>query len=335
MREAANSNGEDVAAGQGCNLGAPHSAKRRFITAVMTVHAADGMLVDGDIGGAIQAYRRAIDICPPCDERGSFQVLLGTILFDIGDAVAAETEFRASLAGGCAYPYEAQRRLSFALAAQGQYSAALEAMIAAGGAGEDIAFAAQYRLTLILADRGLASALQFADHAPGLEGGEAEYRCRFALLRAELHRLDGNRAAAMASLDLAAAMAAEDGLTAELALWLGLLDQYFGRAVPRADVDAAFAAEPADWSSLAWRQFQGDATATTPLVDAFAAMSITRRAENQAIIDRLRGLISEADGDLAAAHAAYSRVLTDPHVRWCVDWHIAALDAAHAKLRLV
>jgi tetratricopeptide (TPR) repeat protein len=332
MRQAANSNGEDVAAGQSCDLGAPHSAKRRFITAVMTVHAADGMLADGDIGGAIHAYRRAIDICPPCDERGSFQILLGTILFDIGNAAAAATEFRASLAGGCAYPYEAQRRLSFALAAQGQYGAALTAMTAAGEGGEDIAFAAQYRLILILAEQGLAAALQFADDAfGGLDGSLAEYRCRFALLRAELHRLNGNRAAAMASLDLAAAMAAEDGLTAELALWLGVLDRYFGRAAPRADVDAAFAAEPKEWASLAWRQFTGDGSAAPSLVDAFTAMSITRRAENQAIIDRLQGLLLEAGGDIASARAAYQRVLTDPHVRWSADWHIAELDVAHAK----
>lgn len=332
MRQAANSNGEDVAAGS-CDLGAPQSAKRRFITAVMTVHAADGMAADGDIGGALQAYRHAIDICPPSEERGNFQVVLGTLLFDIGDAAAAEAAFRASLVGGCAYPYEAQRRLSFALAAQGQYVSALAAMAAAGEGGEDIAFAVQYRLILTLAAQDLEAALRFAEGTPDLDGTQAEYRCRFALLRAELHRLNGNRAAAMASLDLAAAMAAEDGLTAELALWLGVLDRHFGRATPRADVDAAFAAEPKEWASLAWRQLTGDGSAAPSLVDAFTAMSITRRAENQAIIDRLQGLLLEAGGDIASARAAYQRVLTDPHVRWCADWHIAELDVARLSAR--
>ena len=328
MRQAANSNGEGIAAGPSCDLGAPQSAKRRFITAVMTVHAAEEMAASGDIGGALHAYRRAIEICPPCEERGSFRVVLGTLLFDLGEANAAEAEFRTAAMTGCAYPYEAQRRQSFALAAQGHYASAATAMTAAGVGGEDAAFVAQYQLILILAEQGLEAALRFAENPPDLGGAQAEYLCRFALLRAELYRLAGNRAAAMASLDLAAAMAAEDGLTAELGLWLAVLDRHVGRAVTRADVAAAFAAEPNEWPSLAWRQLSGDAAVTAPLVDAFAAMSITRRAENQAIIDRMRGLLAESAGDVEASRTAYQRVLTDPHVRWCADWHIAALDVA-------
>jgi len=328
MQRAANNNGEEIAAGRSCDLGAPHSAKRRFIAAVMTVHAAEEMAADGNIEGALAGYRQAIEVCPPCDERGNFQIVLGSLLFDIGDAAAAATEFRAALAGGRTYPYEAERRLSFALGALGQYGAARTAMERAGGGGEDAAFVAQYRLILTLAEEGPTAALTLAEDTSDVDGAQAEYRCRFALLRAELNRLDGNRAAAMASLDFAAAMTAEDGLTAELALWLAVLDRHFGRAVLRADVGAAFAAEPAEWASLAWRQLNGDTTAATPLLDAFAAMSITRRAENQAIIDRLRGLLFEAAGDLAAADAAYRRTLTDTHVRWCADWHIAALDLA-------
>lgn len=328
MRQAANSNGEDLAAGRSCDLGAPQSAKRRFITAVMTVHAAEEMVAGGDVGGALHAYRRAIEICPPSEERGSFRVVLGTLLFDLGEANAAEAAFRTAAIEGCAYPYEAQRRLSFALAAQAQYGAARMAMAAAGEGGEDAAFVAQYQLILILAEQGLVEALRFAEGPSDLDGAQAEYLCRFALLRAELYRLDDNRAAALASLDLAAAMAAEDGLTAELALWLAVLDRHVGRATTRADIDAAFAAEPAEWPSLAWRQLNGDTAAAAPLVEAFAAMSITRRAENQAIIDRLRGLLLEAAGDVEASRAAYSRVVADPHVRWCADWHIAALDVA-------
>jgi len=328
MPQAANNNGEDLALGQACDLGAPHSAKRRFVTAVMTVHAAEEMAADGDIGGALHAYRRAIEVCPPCDERGNFQLVLGALHFDIGDSEAAVTAFRAALAGGCTYPYEAQRRLSFALAAQGQYAAARVAIDAAGAGGEDPAFVAQYQLILILAERGLAAALQFAEGARDLDAAQAEYRCRFALLRAELYRLNGNRAAALASLDLAAVMAAEDGLTAELALWLGVLDRYVGKPSLRPDIGAAFAAEPEEWPSLAWRQLNGDAAAASPLIHAFAAMSMTRRAENQAIISRLQGLLLEAAGDRAAARAAHDRARSNPHVRWCADWHIAALDGA-------
>ncbi|MBI2255171.1 MAG: hypothetical protein HYU58_11175 [Proteobacteria bacterium] len=328
MRQAANSNGEDTRAGQSCDLGAPHSAKRRFISAVMTAHAAEEMAEGGDIDGALHAYRRAIEMCPPCDERGNFQIVLGSLLFDIGDAATAEAEFRAALAGGCTYPYEAERRLSFARAAQGQYEPAGIAMTAAGKGGEDAAFVAQYTLILVLAAKGLAAALAWAEAAQGLNAAQAEYRCRLFLLRAELYRLSGNRAAALANLDLAAAMAGEDGLTAELALWLAALDRHFGRKDPRADVEAAFAAETTEWASLAWRQLSGDTAAAKALVDAFAAMSITRRAENQAIIDRLQGLLFEAAGDLPAAGAAYRRALTDPHIRWCADWHIAALDVA-------
>jgi tetratricopeptide (TPR) repeat protein len=327
MQRAANSNGEDVAAGQACDLGAPHSAKRRFVAAVMTVHAAEEMAADGNIAGALSGYRHAIGVCPPGDERGDFQIVLGSLLFDIGDAEAAAAEFRAALAGGCTYPYEAQRRLSFALAVQGQYAPAQLAIDAAGEGGEDPAFVAQYRVILTLAEQGLVAALRFAEKAPDLDGAQAEYRCRFALLRAELYRLDGNRAAAMASLDLAAVMAAEDGLTPELALWLGVLDRHFGKPSVRPDIDAAFAAEPEEWSSLAWRQFNGDAAVASPMTDFFAAMSVTRRAENQAIIDRLQGLLQEAKGDLSAARAAHDRARTNPHVRWCADWHLAALDA--------
>jgi tetratricopeptide (TPR) repeat protein len=325
MQRAANSNGEDMATGQSCDLG---SAKRRFVVAVMTVHAAEEMVANGDMGGALQAYRRAIEICPAGDERGNFQLVLGALLFDIGDAEAAAAEFRAALAGGCTYPYEAQRRLSFALAAQGQYAAARVAIDAAGAGGEDPAFVVQYQLILMLAENGLEAALQFAEVAPDLENAQAEYRCRFALLRAELYRLNGNRAAASASLDLAAAMAAEDGLTAELALWLGVLDRHVGKFSVRPDIAAAFAAEPEEWPSLAWRQFNGDVAAAAPIVDAFAAMSVTRRAENQAIIDRLQGLLLEATGDLSAACAAHDRARANQHVRWCGEWHLAALDVA-------
>lgn len=328
MQWVVNGNSKAIKRGGSCDLGAPHSAKRRFIAAVMTIHTADDMLQSGDTAGAIQSYRQAIEICPPCDERGSFQVMLGTLLFDSGDAAAAEMAFCAAVTDGCAYPFEAHRRLSFALAAQGRYAAARDAIDAAGVNGEDMAFVEQYRLILALAQDGLTAALQSAQKARDLSRTSAAYRCRFALLQAELQRLDGNRAAAMASLDLAAATVAEEGLTVELALWLAALDQYFGRLEPRVDVDvaAAFAAEPEEWPSLVWRQLEGEMAVALPIAAAFARMSITRRAENQAIIDRFQGLRHEARGEIGAAKAAYQRALVEPHVRWCAEWHIAKLD---------
>jgi tetratricopeptide (TPR) repeat protein len=100
--------------------------KRRVIAAVIRVDEADAALKAGDIAGALSLYRSAIALCPPCRTRGDFRVILGGHLFDQGEAAAAEGEFRAALAEGCGYPYEALRRLAFACAAQGDFDAAVE-----------------------------------------------------------------------------------------------------------------------------------------------------------------------------------------------------------------
>ncbi|WP_374654435.1 tetratricopeptide repeat protein [Dongia sp.] len=294
--------------------------QRRFIAAIMTVSAADDMLEEGDRAGAITAYRKAIDVCPPCDERGSFQVLLGTILFEEGDVDAAAEAFHAAAENGCSYPEEALRRLSFARAAKGDYAAAIAAMTGALAAGEDAAFAAQALMSFDLALGGVSVAMQRAEL--DLTGSNAEYHCRYALLRAELHRLDGNRAAALASLDLAATLARDDGLTAELALWLAVLDRYFGRTQPRPDIGAAFAAETESWPAIAWNILQG-AGGRADLETALGKLPWTQRAENLAIFDRLQGLLAEREGDYDRARDAFRRAQAEPHTRWCADYHLA------------
>ncbi len=325
MARAANSNGE---AAESCGLGRASPDQRRFIAAVMTVSAADDMLEQGDRAGAITAYRKAIEICPPCNERGSFQILLAIIHFENGEVDAAAEALRAACAHGCIYPHEALRYLGFVHAAKGEYETATAAMTEALASGEDAAFAAQALMIFDLAQGGVGAALQRAEF--DLVGSKPEYLCRHALLRAELHRLDGNRAAAQASLDLAATMARDDGLSVELALWLAVLDQSFGRALMRADIGAAFAAEPDSWPALAWKILQGEA-ARADLEAMLQNLPWTQRAENLAIFDRLQGLLAEKAGDLAMAQTCYRRAQTEPHTRWCADYHIAGRDLARLQ----
>ncbi|WP_374384422.1 hypothetical protein [Dongia sp.] len=329
MRRPANNNGEEVGAGSSCNLGAPNSPKRRFLAAAMMIHTADEMFADGNVGGALQAYQQAIGICPPCRARADFRLLFASHLFDAGFVIPAVAEAEGALLEDCSYHNEAHRYRSFALAAQGRYGEARQALAAAADAGEDAAFAAQYALVLALADAGLGPTLALAETSRDLAESSAEYRCRLALMRAELHRLDGNRAALAACLDLALAEDGEPG--PELALWLGMLDRYLGRTTPRDAVLAAFAAAPEEWPSLAWLYLQ-EAADGTDLAAALGQLSITRRAENRAIVDRFQGLMQEMQGNRQEAAAAYRRVCTEPHVRWCADWHIAMQDLARLEI---
>ena len=326
MRQAANSNGE--AARASCDLGAPNSPKRRFVAAIMLIHTADEMLADGNVDGGLNAYQRAIEICPPGIERADFRLVFASHLFDQGLAEPAVIEAGYALAESCSHPNEAYRYQSFGLAALGRYSDAKRALGAAADAGEDAAFAAQYRLVLELADTGLPAALAVGEMPRNLADTSDEYRCRLALMRAELHRLDGNRAALAACLDLA--LAEDDEPGTELALWLGMLDGYLGRDAPREAIAAAFAAAPEEWPSQAWAYLQGKAD-ESGLNAALDKLSVTRRAENRAIVDRFRGLMLEREGRISDAVAAYRRVLSEPHVRWCADWHIATLDLARLQ----
>lgn len=332
---AANDNGEGP--GDVCGFFASTAsrtdkgAQRRFIAAVMAISTADEMLADGDVASGIAAYRKAIDLCPPCLERGNFQLLLGGILFEQGDAAGAATEIRTALSQGCRYPYEASRRLAFAHAVLGDFGAATAAMAEAREAGEDIAYATQALAIFELAQHGLAAALRVAEPDPAQADSQAEYRCRLALVRAELHRLAGNRSAALADLELAAETAKQEALEIELALWLAMLDRHFGRAGVRPDVEAAFAAEPDHWVTLAWKILSGDGS-RDDLVRRLAKAAWTLRAENLAIFDRFAGLQAEAAGDLAAARASYAAAREVPHTRWCIDYHLAGLALAQGSV---
>lgn len=333
--KAANNNGDadliiqpDDIDGTGCIAGKPGSAQRRFVVAVMAISTADEMLADGDIGGGIIAYRKAIEICPPCPQRADFQLLLGGILFEQGDPAAAAIEIQAALAAGCTYPYEGQRRLAFAHAAQGDFTAARQAMTQALEAGEDEAFARQAMVTFELAAGGVDAALEVAAMYPAATDAQAEYRCRLALARAELQRLAGNIAAALAEIELAAELARQDALDAELALWFAALDRHFGptesRPELRPDVAAAFAAEPNHWATLAWKILCGHG-ARADLEQRLEGMVGTQRAENLAIFDRLTGLAAEDSGDIPAARAAYQSACAVPFTQWCIDYHLAGI----------
>lgn len=314
----------EINSGQACGLARGDGASRRFIASVMTISTADDMLADGDVDGGIAAYRKAIEICPPCAERADFQLLLGSILFEQGDAAAAATELRTGYEGGCTYGNEALRRLAFAYAAQGDFTAARQEMAEALEAGEDPAFVIQAQIIFALAVGGLEEALAVATSPADLGNAQTEYRCRLALARAELHRLAGNRAATLAELELVAELARQDALDAEQALWLAVLDRHFGRTESRPCAAAAFAAEPGHWAALAWKILGGDGV-RADLEHHLQNMTWTTRAETLAIFDRFTGLAAEAAGNIAAARAAYERARAVPFTQWCIDYHLAGM----------
>lgn len=320
----ANNNGEGASCGSITESG-DRAAQMSFVTAVMMIAEADDLLAEGDAAGGIGLYRVAIQHCPPSAERGDFQLLLGGLLFEQGDSRAAAVECRNALAAGCTYPHEAWRRLGFALAAQGDYDPAREALLAALAAGEDAAFATQALAIIDLAQQGLGAALRRAEPAPAHASAQAEYRCRLALLRADLQRLAGNRAAALTDLELAAETAREEALDAELALWFAVLDRWFGRAALRPEIAAAFAAEPAHWATRAWDILGGGGT-RDDLVQYLATLVRTLQAENLAIFDRCAGMLALAAGDNEAARLSFAAARTSPHVRWCADYHLAGLE---------
>nr|WP_298682118.1 hypothetical protein [uncultured Dongia sp.] len=320
----ANNNGDGDHAGSIVGR-SDRAAQISFVSAVMAIAEADDILAGGDVAGGIGLYRAAIRQCPPSTERADFQLLLGGILFEQGDAAAAVTEFQAALAAGCRYTYEGWRRLGFAHAALGDYAVAREAMAAARDSGEDVAFATQALAIMDLARHGLKAALRTAEPAPAHAGAQAEYRCRLALLRADLQRLAGNRGASLTDLELAAETARTNGLDAELALWLAVLDHHFGRSELRPDIAAAFAAEPDHWATRAWQILDGAGT-RDDLVQHLANQVSTQRAENLAIFDRYAGLQALGRGDAVAARIAFTAARTEPHTRWCADYHLAGVD---------
>jgi hypothetical protein len=175
-----------------------------------------------------------------------------------------------------------------------------------------------------LALHGLDAALQTAEPSPKLAGAQTEYRCRLALVRAELQRLAGNRAAALSNLELAVETAREDALEIELALWLAVLDRHFGRAGLRPEIAAAFAAQPDHWAYLAWKILTGDGT-REDLVHHLDKMAPTLQAENLAIFDRFAGLQAEAAGDLDTARASFTAARKVLHTQWCIDYHLAGI----------
>lgn len=315
---------EGEEAGRSCRV-TPEGG--RLIAAIMTISAADQMLADGAIEAGIAAYRKAIDICPSGELRADFQLLLGTILFEQGDAAAAATEMAAARDGDCTHLHEALRRFAFARVAQGDFIGARQAMMDARAAGEDPAFAAQAMIVFDLALDGPVVALGQAAAHSAQGDAEVGYRVRLALARAELQRLTGNRAAALVELELVAELAQHDALDAELALWLAALDRYFGRARIRPAVDVAFAAEADHWATLAWKILEGEGSRAA-LEQHLAGSPATISAENLAIFDRLAGLAAEAAGDIAAARAAYERARMVPFTQWCIDYHLAGAALA-------
>lgn len=303
-----------------------HDDKMRFIAAVMKVDEADAALKAGDIAGALALYRAAIGVCPPCQTRGDFRVLLGGHLFDQGEAAAAEGEFRAALADGCGYPHEALRRLAFACAAQGAFDAAVAAMHRAAKEGEDLAFASQAIVAFGLALGRIDEARSVAEDGPELADCQPEFRRRLALAAAELALLAGDRARLRASLDAAAAFRAEDGAHpgSDETLRQAVLDRVAGRLEPRPVIAAALAANPQDWAPIAWDVLCGRAV-PADLMARLEQQPWGIRAESLALYRRLAGLLSERAGNDVAARHHYNAARIEPFTQWCLDYHLAGL----------
>lgn len=303
--------------------------KRRFIAAVMKVDEADAALKGGDTAGAFSLYRAAIELCPPCRMRGDFRVILGGHLFDQGEAAAAEAEFRAALTDGCGYPHEALRRLAFARAAQGAFDAAVAAMHRAAKEGEDLAFASQAIVAFGVALGRIDEARSLAEDGPELADCAPEYRRRLALAAAELALLSNDRARLRASLDVAAAVRAEDGTHpgSDEILRQAVLDRVAGRLEPRPETEAAFAADPQDWAAIAWEILCGRAVPPA-LMARLEQQPWGIRAESLALYRRLAGLLAERAGNFAAARRHYDAARIEPFTQWCLDYHLAGLGLA-------
>lgn len=300
--------------------------KMRFMAALLKTADADEALKAGDSAAGIALYREAIDLCPPCEARGDYQVILGRHLFDQGESAAAEEVFRAALAGGCGYPHEALRRLAFACAAQGDFDAAVAAMHRAAKAGEDLAFASQAIVTFGVALGRIEEALQVAEDGPELMDCEPEYRRRLALAAAELARLTGDAAKMRTALDAAAAFRADDGsvMGMDEALRLGVLDHVAGRVDQRREVSAALEEAPQSWVMLAWESLHKRAQAVE-LVSRLESEPWGIRAENLAQYHRLAGLLAEHEGDLTSARKHYEKARIEPFTQWCIDYHLAGI----------
>jgi tetratricopeptide (TPR) repeat protein len=312
--------------------GATPAEKRRFVAAVLKAGEADELFAAGQHAVGIARYREAIAICPPCDLRGDYQVLLGGHLFDVGEAAAAAEAFRAARTGACSYPYEAERRLAFALAAQGHFDDAVTAMHQAATLGEDLAFASQGIVTFGLALGRIEETTKVAEDGPELAESEPEYRRRLALARAELRRIAGDRAGMQQALDEAAAFVASDGSTMgfDEALRLATLDQVMGRTQLRPEVQATFDETPENWVVLAWEILNGRASIGA-LIPRLENEPWGMRAENLSLFHRLAGLLAEHGGDAVLARKQYEKARIEPFTQWCLDYHLAGIGLARLE----
>lgn len=305
-------------------LRASDEDKMRFIAAVMKASEAGRLLDAGDHRAGIAAYREAIEICPLCPTRGDYHVLLGYHFFAEGDAAAAEAELMQALVGhGCSHPHEAYRRLGLARAGQGRFGEALADMAQAAELGEDAAFVAQAMATYHLAQGELDQARAIAADRPNFGAWDGEARQRLALARAEIARLTSDGPGFVAACEQVAKLAADDGMSSELALWLAVLDRLAGRTDLRDVVTAAFA-EQKDWAEKAWSGLLAQASSAILLPD-MEALSWGERSENLAQYHRLAGLLAEHEGDLTSARKHYEKARIEPFTQWCIDYHLAGI----------
>ncbi|MBL8707847.1 MAG: hypothetical protein JNL25_01525 [Rhodospirillaceae bacterium] len=311
-------------------LNASDEEKMRFIVAVMKSSEAGQLLESGNHAAGIAAYREAIALCPPCPTQGDYHLLLGCHFFAEGDVAAAEAEILQALPGeGCSYPYEAHRRLAFVRAALGRFPEALSDLAMAAELGEDAAFVAQataiYHLALGEIDAAEAAVAPRADHADC----DLAARCRLALVRAEIARLQGDAAGCAANCTYLAEMAGSDGLGAELGLSLAVLDRADGRPAPRDVVAKAFADQP-DWAAKAWTILL-EGKSAIDLMEDLESLSWGERAENLCQFHRLAGLLAETQGDVAAARRHYQAARSEPFTQWCLDHHLAGMALAQLE----
>ena len=303
--------------------------KRRFIAAILKADEAQNAEKAGDLVEAIALYRQAIEICPPCETRGDYQVLLGDHLFDQGDAAGAEVEFLAAIAGETSYPYEAFRRLAFALGAQGKFDEAIGALGRAIDLGEDFAFATQSAAVYMIARNYMQNAIDAVAPQPALVESDPDFHRRLVMVRAELARLAGDMAGLQSALDMAVTLRARDDseMDGDVAFWLAVLDRVSGRDELRPEILSAFDDTPPHWPRLAWDVIN-ERSSPENLISALEGESWTRRAEILSQYRRLAGLLAEKDGDATEARNHYRAARTEPFTQWCLDYHLAGIGLA-------
>lgn len=305
---------------------ATQKEKKRFLAAILKADEAQNAEKAGDFAQAIALYRQAIEICPPCETRGDYQVLLGDHLFDQGDAAGAEAVFRSAIAGEASYPYEAFRRLAFALGAQGKFDEAIGALGRAIDLGEDFAFATQSAAVYMIARNRMQNAVDAVAPQAARAESDPDFHRRLVMVRAELARLAGDTAGLQLALDTAATLRAHDDseMDGDVALWLAVLDRISGRDDLRPEVLSAFDDTPPHWPRLAWDVIDGR-NSSENLSSALEGESWTRRAEILSQYRRLAGLLAEKDGDVAVARNHYRAARSEPFTQWRLDYHLAGI----------